>query len=60
MMIPEVEIRFVGGYNHTCVLSDHGNILATPNIRASVVVLVTDFTSVHTLKGFLDRLAQLV
>jgi len=48
MMIPEVEIRFVGGYNHTCVLSDHGTILATPNIRASVVVLVTDFASVHT------------
>lgn len=47
MMVPEVEIRFLGGYNHTCVLSDHGTILATPNIRASVV-LVTDFTSVYT------------
>jgi hypothetical protein len=48
MMVPEEEIRFRGGYNHTCVLSDHGTILATPSISASVVVLVTDFTSVYT------------
>jgi len=48
MMIPEVEIRFLEGYNHTCVRIDHGTTLATPNIRASVVVLVTDFTSVYT------------